>query len=123
MLAQMIRKLTATVTWPVSVSTLHRLLASSLRRASAISNASAAPTAPASVAVNSPPYSPPSTATIITTLGSSFSSMLPQGISCQRIHGPGLRVGEHHARAEVRQRDDAQPHRPAPAAARARCRR
>jgi len=51
MLAQMIRKLTATVTWPVSVSTAHRLVLLTLRLASAISRASAAPTAPASVAV------------------------------------------------------------------------
>ena len=54
MLAQMIRKLTATVTWPVSVSTPQKLRQVSLRRSSAIASASAAPTAPASVAVNQP---------------------------------------------------------------------
>ena len=43
--------------------------------------ATAAPVAPASVAVKKPAYSPPSTEAISSTLGSSLSTSVPTGSS------------------------------------------
>ena len=85
----MMRKLTDTVTCPVSTSTLHSDWSVSLRRAKAMASATAAPVAPASVAVKKPAYRPPSTAAISSTLGSSLSSSVPAGISASCATGCG----------------------------------
>jgi len=63
------------------VSTLHRLPASSLRLASAISSGQRRAHGAGSVAVNSPPYRPAEHGDDHHHAGSSFISRVPQGIS------------------------------------------
>ncbi|MCY1551720.1 hypothetical protein D9M68_880670 [compost metagenome] len=68
----MIRNSTATETCPVSTSTCQNFARVKRRRARARQKAPSAPTAPASMGVNTPLYKPPSTSRISAAMGNAF---------------------------------------------------